>query len=289
MSQSDYIKQKRIANIISTKGSGTTLNRRDFPQVFGSQVYTDYLQKNAIESVSNSLPTYNQLAVSGTTTVFDMPLQLAGCANSGFCFHEEEDDLVRRFNQSDVGTFLDDDEMPVVQNVVPYVKDIPVVEQKSCASNLINICSPQISQNGNILTASSILSSSGKTLTYKWSDGTIYKIEVSPSGFSSVQHMIDVPGDYYVTVSYKYLSVTSNVITVAQEITNVDITRNANTLSVSADFLFSDTSVTYQWYKNGAAISGASSSSYDTNAISGSYTVSITSYGVSITSAANIF
>ena len=132
MSQSDYIKQKRIANIISTKGAGATLNRSDFPQVFGSQMYTDYLQKNAIESVSNSLPTYNQLAVSGTTTVFDMPLELDGCASSGFCFHDEDGDLVRRFNQSDVGTFLDTNGMPVVQNVVPYVKDIPVVKRTNC-------------------------------------------------------------------------------------------------------------------------------------------------------------
>ena len=132
MSQSDYIKQKRIANIISTKGSDGNLNRRDFPQVFGSQVYTDYLQKNAIESVSNSLPTYNQLAVDGITTVFDMPLRLADCADSGFCFHDEEGDLVRRFNQTDIGTFLDGDGMPVVQNVVPYVKDIPVVKNMNC-------------------------------------------------------------------------------------------------------------------------------------------------------------
>jgi hypothetical protein len=130
MSQSDYIKQKRIANIISTKDTGATLNRRDFPQVFESQVYIDYLQKNAIESVSNSMPTYNQLAVSGTTSVFDMPLQLVDCIDSGFCF--QEDNLVRRFNQTDVGTFLDSDGIPVVQNVVPYVKDIPVVKNMNC-------------------------------------------------------------------------------------------------------------------------------------------------------------
>ncbi len=132
MSQSDYIKQKRVANIISTKGAGATLNRSDFPQVFEAQVYTDYLQKNAIETVSNSLPTYNQLAVSGTTSVFDMPLQLAECASSGFCFHEEENDLVRRFNQNGVRTFLDNNGMPVVQNVVPYVKDVPVVKRTNC-------------------------------------------------------------------------------------------------------------------------------------------------------------
>ncbi len=287
MSQSDYIKQKRIANIISTKGSGATLNRRDFPQVFGSQVYIDYLQKNAIESVSNSLPTYNQLAVSGTTTVFDMPLQLDGCASSGFCFHEEEDDSVRRFNQTDIGTFLDDDGMPVVQNVVPYVKDIPVVKNMNCLDT-ITLSKPQISKNGKILTASSILSTSEKFITYEWSDGTIYKTKVLPSGISSVQHIIDVSGDYHVTASYKCESATSDVITVLQEITNVNITRNINTLSVSADLLFSDTSLRYQWYKNGVTISGATSSSYNTNAISGSYTVSITSYGVSITSAVYI-
>ena len=137
MSQSDYIKQKRIANIISTKGSGTTVNRRDFPQVFGSQVYIDYLQKNAIESVSNSLPTYNQLAVSGTTTVFDMPLQLADCDSSGFCFHEEEGDLVRRFNQTDIGTFLHSDGIPVIQNVVPYVKQRPVVKRINCNNTCV--------------------------------------------------------------------------------------------------------------------------------------------------------
>lgn len=132
MSQSDYIKQKKIANIISTKGS--TLNRRDFPQVFTAQNYTEYLQKNAIESVSNTLPTYNQLAVSGITRVFDMPLQLDGCASSGFCFHEDE--LMRRFNQTEVNTFLDGDGIPVVQNVVPYVKDIPIVARTNC----INFC-----------------------------------------------------------------------------------------------------------------------------------------------------
>ena len=134
MSQSDYIKQKRLANVISTKDSGVKLNRRDFPQVFTSQSYTDYLQKDAIESVSNTLPTYNQLAVSGTTTVFDMPLQLDGCASSGFCFHE--DHLTRRFNQTVVNTFLDADGLPVVQNVVPYVKDVPVVNRTNC----INFC-----------------------------------------------------------------------------------------------------------------------------------------------------
>jgi len=134
MSQSDYIKQKRLANIISTKGSGATFNRRDFPQVLDSKVYTDYLQKNAIESVSNTVLTYNQLAVTGTTNVFDMPLQLDGCASSGFCF--QEDNLVRRFNQSDISTFLDTDGVPSVQNVVPYVKDIPVVKRTNC----INYC-----------------------------------------------------------------------------------------------------------------------------------------------------
>jgi hypothetical protein len=138
MSQSDYIKQKRIANVISTKGSGVNLNRRDFPQVFESQVYTDYLQKNAIESVSNSIPTYNQLSVSGTTIVFDMPLQLSECASSGFCF--KEDDLIRRFNQTNVQTFLDSDGMPVVQNVVPYVKNIHVVKRTDC----MNYCAKEL-------------------------------------------------------------------------------------------------------------------------------------------------
>lgn len=137
MSQSDYIKQKRIANIISTKGSGATLNRGDFPQVFEAQVYTDYLQKNAIESVSNSLPTYNQLAVDGTTNVFDMPLQLDGCASSGFCFHEDEGNLDRRFNQRSVRTFLNPNGTPVVQNVVPYVKDIPVVKRINCNNHCL--------------------------------------------------------------------------------------------------------------------------------------------------------
>ena len=137
MSQSDYIKQKRIANIISTKGSGGNLNRGDFPQVFKSQVYTDYLQKNAIESVSNSLPTYNQLAVSGITTVFDMPLQLSDCASSRFCFHEEEGDGIRRVNQNGVRTFLANSGIPGIRSVVPYVKRRPVVERMNCNNTCV--------------------------------------------------------------------------------------------------------------------------------------------------------
>jgi hypothetical protein len=78
------------------------------------------------------------LAVSGTTTVFDMPLQLADCTDSGFCFHEEEEgDLVRRFNQNGVGTFLDSDGIPVVQNVVPYVKQRPVVKRINCNNTCV--------------------------------------------------------------------------------------------------------------------------------------------------------
>ncbi len=145
----------------------------------------------------------------------------------------------------------------------------------------------------------SVLATSTGSLTYQWyKDGTIIGGATGSSYSKSAAASSDA-GSYTVTVTSTSGSVTSDpaVITVgagvAPEITSHPASYSispggSQTVSVS---LRSTTGVTYQWYKDGVAVAGATSSSYSVGgqpALAGSYTCVITNGVGSTTSRAGV-
>ena len=77
MSQSDYIKLKR-----------TTINLKEQAKhaaVYNSTDYTDFKEYSLEKTITNLKPTYNQLRVPGSKTIFDMEKKLSGCADFILC------------------------------------------------------------------------------------------------------------------------------------------------------------------------------------------------------------
>jgi hypothetical protein len=133
--------------------------------------------------------------------------------------------------------------------------------------------------------SNSVLSvvASGGSLTYQW-----YLAGAAISGATAATYTASDAGTYYVVVSSSDGSVTSAnaVVTVssapvitAQPSGATILTGTSQTLSVTADGL----EMGYQWYKDGAAIDGATHPAYAASA-AGSYTVAVTNTAGTATS-----
>lgn len=137
--------------------------------------------------------------------------------------------------------------------------------------------------------SNSVLSvvASGSSLTYQW-----YLAGAAINGATAATYTASDAGTYYVVVTSSDGSVTSAnaVITVssapvitAQPTAATILTGTSQTLSVTADGL----EMGYQWYKDGAAIDGATHPTYAASA-AGSYTVAVTNTAGTVTSTAAV-
>jgi hypothetical protein len=144
----------------------------------------------------------------------------------------------------------------------------------------------------------SVTASGTGTLSYQWKkNGTAISGAVSASYTTPATSSSDGGSQFTVTVTNSFGSVTSNAATLT---VNVPPTINtqpvSQTVNVGQTATFSVTAtgtgtLTYQWKKNGASISGATSVSYTTPATTASdngakFTVTITGTSGSITSSA---
>ncbi|MCX6943602.1 MAG: immunoglobulin domain-containing protein [Opitutales bacterium] len=141
-----------------------------------------------------------------------------------------------------------------------------------------------------------VAASGSPTPTYQWAKGGVNVAGATSASYSiSAAASLDA-GDYTVVVSNTAGSVTSNVATltvnVMPGITSGPITQavyatSSLTLSVSAS---GTAPMSYQWYRDGMAISGATSSTYTISSAvfgdAGTYTVKVTNGAGSVTSSA---
>jgi hypothetical protein len=80
MSQSDYIKYKRISKQLVVDSSFNKL-----PPVLTSQDYTNYAQYTVETTVKNTRPIYNRLTPSGAQKVFAMEKKVTSCPTFLLC------------------------------------------------------------------------------------------------------------------------------------------------------------------------------------------------------------
>lgn len=71
MSQSDYIKYKKLSNQL--------LHVKKMNAVLDSQDYTNYKEYYLESNISNTKTTLNKLNIEGYTTVFDMNKKIENC------------------------------------------------------------------------------------------------------------------------------------------------------------------------------------------------------------------
>jgi len=79
MSQSDYIKHKRVATALITQ--------MDMPSVLESGNYSSFLGYNIENTVMNTNPTLNQLIPSTNQIIFSMKLKTTQCPTFLACIH----------------------------------------------------------------------------------------------------------------------------------------------------------------------------------------------------------
>jgi len=145
----------------------------------------------------------------------------------------------------------------------------------------------------------SVTASGGGTLTYQWAKGGTAISGATGSTYSIAATTTSDAGNYTVTVTNSGGSVTSSAatLTVNAAVTAPSITTQPASATVNAGSAvsFSVTAsgggtLTYQWSKGGAAISGATGSTYSiassATTDAGSYTVTVTNSAGSVTSGA---
>jgi len=71
MSQSDYIKYKKVTNELSIAGKQ--------PPVFNSSDYTDFVEYTLENTVTNTKPIFNRMTPTGKQTVFGMYKTVTAC------------------------------------------------------------------------------------------------------------------------------------------------------------------------------------------------------------------
>jgi len=71
MSQSDYIRYRKTTNQL------IEVNKLD--KVLSAQDYIHFKQYTLESNIVNTLPTLNQLAVPGTSSIFDLQIKIAKC------------------------------------------------------------------------------------------------------------------------------------------------------------------------------------------------------------------
>jgi hypothetical protein len=141
---------------------------------------------------------------------------------------------------------------------------VVVVDQNSCSavSNPIDVSAivlpaATITASGNTTFCQgntvTLSINFGNLYTYQW-----YKNNTAISGAVAFSLLVNTAGNYKIQVTDSGCSETSNLITVTvNPLPNVTITQSGNTLNCTGTF------VSYQWYYNGIAISGATSANYN--------------------------
>lgn len=76
MSQSDYVKYKRVSTELSLDNK-TTNNK--LPPVLSSQKYIDFSQYKMINTIPNDTPTFNTVNILGTQEIFGMNKIVKNC------------------------------------------------------------------------------------------------------------------------------------------------------------------------------------------------------------------
>lgn len=158
-----------------------------------------------------------------------------------------------------------------------------------CGGGSSTVTSPSITTQPSSITIASGSSgtlavvASGSSLTYQW-----YLNAAAISGATSASLTVTAAGSYYVVVSNSAGSVSSSTVTVTVTTTPVITTQPASAVIVSGDtttlsVVATGSGLSYQWYLDGTAISGATASTYVASA-AGSYYVVVTNASGSVTS-----
>ncbi len=134
---------------------------------------------------------------------------------------------------------------------------------------------------GNVL----LSANTGTGLSYQW-----YNNGIPIGGATSANYTANSTGNYTVRVTLSTCSATSSAIAVSvATMPTATITAGGATTFCSGGHVLlsapSGTGLSYQWYNNGVAVSGATNSSYDA-ITSGSYTVRVSAGSCQATSSA---
>lgn len=81
MSQSDYIKYKRVANQLNVDNNNK--NNKLAP-VLSSQNYIDYSQYTTMNGIINNTPLFDVVPIPGTTNIFGMTKYVTNCPSGNF-------------------------------------------------------------------------------------------------------------------------------------------------------------------------------------------------------------
>ncbi len=74
MSQSDYIRRKRVASQVASKNN-TPIDRADNPAILSSQLLTQLKQYDLENTIVNTRPRFNQLTPSTDLRIMEMNLR----------------------------------------------------------------------------------------------------------------------------------------------------------------------------------------------------------------------
>jgi len=88
MSQSDYIKQKRNAANLKEQAK--------HDPVYKSTDYTDFKEYSLEKTITSIKPTYNQLRMPGTNTIFDIEKKVSNCPSFTVCPGSGTEDRANR-------------------------------------------------------------------------------------------------------------------------------------------------------------------------------------------------
>jgi hypothetical protein len=81
MSQSDYIKNKRVGTVLQQFNA----NPANDPAVLESQDYVNYKEYSLVNSVVNTKPIFSELTQTNYTVVFDMEKAVSTCPTFPIC------------------------------------------------------------------------------------------------------------------------------------------------------------------------------------------------------------
>lgn len=90
MSQSDYIRYKKISNKL------LEVNKID--SILDSQDYTDFKQYYLESNIVNTKPLLNRLNISGQSVIFDMKLNIKYCPKTNFTMCNKTGNRANRIN-----------------------------------------------------------------------------------------------------------------------------------------------------------------------------------------------
>ena len=90
MSQSDYIRYKKISNKL--------LEVKKLNSILDSQDYTDFKQYYLESNIENNKPLLNKLSISGQSVIFDMNLNIEDCPKTQFTMCKKTNNRANRIN-----------------------------------------------------------------------------------------------------------------------------------------------------------------------------------------------